>query len=223
MRSLLARESPRVTVLPLSPGAAAQTQLAAKRVNRAGRQLLRRLTTRAGCRTGRNGGAMRRWPGLFRNQLPGGPSLSAAPGCRSLWLRKFTPPAPWWARSARRLPAAEHGRSSGWLVPEPADEVGQADAARQGGGERGGLAAVQPLQPELRRLRRRLGSCDPAGQQHRVGDADGHLHAEQADPSAACFLVGRLPGAGMGVRVPRGDVAAAAAGVLAAEFRCPDL
>ena len=66
-------------------------------------------------------------------------------------------------------------------------------------------------------------SADGAGQLGGVGDGDRDVQADQADPGAAGFLVGGLPGAGLVVGVAGGDVAAGAAGVLAAELRGPDL
>jgi hypothetical protein len=109
------------------------------------------------------------------------------------------------------------------LVAEPGGELGQADAAGQGGGERGGLAAVQPLQPDLGGLGGGLGVGGRAGQQPGVGDGDRHIEAEEGDAGAAGFLVGGLPGAGVVVGVAGGQVAAGAAGVLAAEVSGADL
>ena len=108
-------------------------------------------------------------------------------------------------------------------VTEPGGELGQADAARQGGGEPGGLAAVQPLQPDLGGLGAGLGVGGRAGQVGGVGDGDRDVQAEQADPGAAGFLVGGLAGAGVVVGVAGGLVAAGAAGVLAAEVGGADL
>ena len=108
-------------------------------------------------------------------------------------------------------------------VAEAAGEFGEADAAGQGGGEPGGLAAVQALQPDLGGLGGGLGVGSRAWQLGGVGDGDRDVQAEQADPGAAGFLVGGLAGAGVVVGVAGGDVAAGAAGVLAAELRRPDL
>ena len=68
-----------------------------------------------------------------------------------------------------------------------------------------------------------LGVGGRAGQLGGVGDGDRHVQAEQADPGAAGFLVGGLPGAGVVVDVAGGDVAAGAAGVLVPELGRPHL
>jgi Type II intron maturase len=108
-------------------------------------------------------------------------------------------------------------------VPEPAGELGQADAARQGRGEPGGLAPVQALEPDPGRLGRGLGVGSRACQLGRVGDGDRHVEAEQADSGAAGFLIGGLPGPGVVVDVAGRDVAAGAPGVLVPELRGPHL
>ena len=160
---------------------------------------------------GRSGAVRRTWPGRTRD---GGAEL-----CRGI-------PGRSWFGGAESGAVGDvlngHGGSPGQWCQRRASSGRQMPHGKVAGESRG-LAAVQPLQPDLRDIGRGLGVGDRAGQVRGVGDGHRDVQPQQADPGAAGLLIGRLPGPGMVVHLAGSDIAAGAAAVLLAELRRPHL